>query len=290
MRDHAEARAAMTDILQNSGSSLAGQEAPQNLKFEREDWSLFRTVEGLQQKAGVREAQALPAGAEGAGRQRPRQRRGSPRRRAPQGQLLRRGRRPRDRRHTAKRLRASSASPARWSRPSCCGCRREALSATACASSPVLFSPPPARSSSSPATPYCASPERDGTTTVVSVKAVKFPVGTRVEISFGPAIPSGDGHACHGRIWPCRLAGNGRPTPAKSRRIGTMHPQFHELLYASGNTPVRELIAELDGCTGGKAGEIVAAARSRPVRSAQARHPASRPRSCSRSRAPTASR
>src|SRR5262249_24083132 len=27
--------------------------APQNLKFEREDWTSFRTVEGLQQKAGV---------------------------------------------------------------------------------------------------------------------------------------------------------------------------------------------------------------------------------------------
>jgi len=31
--------------------------------------------------------------------------------------------------------------------------------------------------------------------------------------------------------------------------------QFHELLYASGTTPVREVIANLDGCTGGKAGE-----------------------------------
>jgi hypothetical protein len=28
-------------------------QAFQNLKFEREDWTLFRTVEGLQQKAGV---------------------------------------------------------------------------------------------------------------------------------------------------------------------------------------------------------------------------------------------
>jgi hypothetical protein len=37
--------------------------------------------------------------------------------------------------------------------------------------------------------------------------------------------------------------------------------QFHELLYARGKTPVRELIAHLDGCTGAKAGEIVAAAR-----------------------------
>src|SRR4029077_1829570 len=46
-------------------------------------------------------------------------------------------------------------------------------------------------------------PERAGTTTVVSVKAVEFPVGTRVEINFGPALPC-DGHvlswarvACH---------------------------------------------------------------------------------------------
>jgi hypothetical protein len=35
-------------------------------------------------------------------------------------------------------------------------------------------------------------------------------------------------------------------------------PQFHELLDASGNMPVRELIARLDGCTGARAGEIVA--------------------------------
>jgi hypothetical protein len=34
-----------------------------------------------------------------------------------------------------------------------------------------------------------------------------------------------------------------------------------ELLDASGATPVRELIANLDGCTGAKAGEIVAAAK-----------------------------
>ena len=35
-------------------------------------------------------------------------------------------------------------------------------------------------------------PERDGTTTVVSVKPVKFPVGTRIEIGFGPALPCDD--------------------------------------------------------------------------------------------------
>jgi hypothetical protein len=39
---------------------------------------------------------------------------------------------------------------------------------------------------------------------------------------------------------------------------GTDVMQFHELLYASGARPERELIADLDGCTGAKAGEIVA--------------------------------
>ena len=32
---------------------LASSPAPQNFKFERADWTSFRTVEGLQQKAGV---------------------------------------------------------------------------------------------------------------------------------------------------------------------------------------------------------------------------------------------
>ena len=37
-------------------------------------------------------------------------------------------------------------------------------------------------------------------------------------------------------------------------------PQFHELLSASVGDSVRALVAELDGCAGGRAGEIVAAA------------------------------
>jgi hypothetical protein len=48
-----------TDILhsdpppdfQKSPLALASSPAPENFKFEREDWTLFRTVEGLQQKA-----------------------------------------------------------------------------------------------------------------------------------------------------------------------------------------------------------------------------------------------
>ena len=39
--------------FQKSSFELASSPAPESFKFEREDWTLFRTVEGLQQKAGV---------------------------------------------------------------------------------------------------------------------------------------------------------------------------------------------------------------------------------------------
>jgi len=42
----------MSDF-QKSAAALASSPAVQNLKFEREDWSLFRTIEGLEQRAGV---------------------------------------------------------------------------------------------------------------------------------------------------------------------------------------------------------------------------------------------
>ena len=93
------------------------------------------------------------------------------------------------------------------------------------------------------------------------MKAVELPVGTRVEISFGPALPCDDGTLVTGRMWPAAWRAWERPTPARVSPYWYDAAQFHELLYASGNTPVRELIAKLDGCSGGKAGEIVAAAK-----------------------------
>ena len=42
--------------FENSSAALAiSSPVAPDLKFEREDWTLFRTVEGLQQKAGVAE-------------------------------------------------------------------------------------------------------------------------------------------------------------------------------------------------------------------------------------------
>ena len=92
------------------------------------------------------------AGAEGAGRQRasipvPRSRSASCRRAATSSRTTGPASTARP-----KRSPACSRSAARWSRPSCCGCRPVARSATACASSLVRCWPPKAPSPSSPAT------------------------------------------------------------------------------------------------------------------------------------------
>jgi hypothetical protein len=101
-------------------------------------------------------------------------------------------------------------------------------------------------------------PERDGATTVVAVTPVDFPVGTRVEIGFGPAIPV-DADALRWAVVAIEMA-EGQSYQGKSSPWWYDAAQFHELLSASGAAPVRELVARLDGCAGGRAGEIVAEA------------------------------
>jgi hypothetical protein len=101
-------------------------------------------------------------------------------------------------------------------------------------------------------------PERDGSTTVVSVKPAKFPVGTLIEIGFGPALPR-DGGALDWATNAVKIA-RGETYSGKTSPWWYDTAQFHELLDATGDRPVRELLAELDGCSGNKAGEIVAAA------------------------------
>lgn len=102
-------------------------------------------------------------------------------------------------------------------------------------------------------------PERDGSTAVVSVKTVKFQVGTRVEIGFGEAIPE-DILALRDARRAIMMARTGQGYLGKSSPWWYDVAHFHELLSASGDAPVRELVANLDGCTGARAGEIVAEA------------------------------
>ena len=103
-------------------------------------------------------------------------------------------------------------------------------------------------------------PERDGSTTVVSANPTKRPIGTRIEIRFGKAIPCG-ASALQWAKWACLLANEGTKYAGKSSPHWYDPATFHELLEASGKRPVRDLVAQLDGCTGARAGEIVAEAR-----------------------------
>jgi hypothetical protein len=102
-------------------------------------------------------------------------------------------------------------------------------------------------------------PEYDGTTTVVSATDVAFPAGTRVEICFGPALAADSAVLAWAQL-ACGLA-RGSVYAGRSSPWWYDGAQFHELLCAAGSRPVRELVASLDGCTGATAGVIVAAAK-----------------------------
>jgi hypothetical protein len=101
-------------------------------------------------------------------------------------------------------------------------------------------------------------PGRDGYTQVVERSANERRIGTRIEIGFGPDLPA-DANALSWAHLAIHLA-QGNAYAGKSSPWWYDLPQFHELLSASGGVPVRALIESLDGCAGGRAGEIVAQA------------------------------
>jgi hypothetical protein len=102
-------------------------------------------------------------------------------------------------------------------------------------------------------------PQADGSTTVVEVTAADRPIGTRIEIEFGPALPF-DGKALAWARSANAMAREGNTYQGKTSPHWYDPVQFHELLLAYGSSPLRSLIAQFDGCSGGKAGEIVSAA------------------------------
>jgi hypothetical protein len=243
--------------FQKSNAGLASQEPP---KFEREDWSLFRTIEGLQQRAGVPKRllprlvikeiadNGLDNGAEVKIRSLPEN----------SGYVIE---------DDGKGIDGSPEDIARLfsiNRPmvstkllrlptrGALGNGLRVVTGAVLASGGSLVVTTRNRRIE-----LC--PERDGTTTVVSVEAVEFPVGTRIEVCFGPTL-SCDEYTLYWARLACRLAQLGTQYLGKSSPWWYDAAQFHELLFASGDMPVRELIANLDGCSGGKAGEIVARA------------------------------
>jgi hypothetical protein len=105
-------------------------------------------------------------------------------------------------------------------------------------------------------------PERDGSTTILSEQRVDFPIGNKVEIGFGSTFPIGSVDDAN-LFWAkraCALNNRGTLYSGQSSPYWYDASQFHDVLYAAGARPVRELIARLDGCSGAKAGEIIAEA------------------------------
>src|SRR5262249_56121418 len=83
-------------------------------------------------------------------------------------------------------------------------------------------------------------PEYDGTTTVAGTTEVDFPIGTRVEINLGPALPA-DSAALAWAQLACELA-RGSVYAGRSSPWWYDAPQFHELACAAGTRPLPHLL------------------------------------------------
>ena len=109
------------------------------------------------------------------------------------------------------------------------------------------------------------TPLEDGGASVQS-ESVVFPVGTRIEISFGPLLPR-DLDALLWAEQAINMADGGAGYSGKSSAHWFDADAFYELVHCSGSRPVRDLVANLDGCTGAKAGEIARDFLQRPCAS-----------------------
>jgi hypothetical protein len=251
----------MTADFQKSPAALTSSPPSENLKFEREDWSLFRTVEGLQQKAGVAKHNlfqlVLKELTDNGLDEDTKVRIGSLR--GDGGYFVEDDGRGIDGTPEEIAQLFSIARPMistkllRLPTRGALGNGLRVVAGAVLASQGSLVVITHNRR-------ITLRPERDGTTTVIGTKPVEFPVGTRIEIRLGPAIPNGSDVLSWANT-AIELANGGNTYSGRTSPWWYDAPYFHELLDARGNTPVRELVAHLDGCTGAKAGEIVAAAR-----------------------------
>jgi hypothetical protein len=246
----------MSDFQKSRPVSASSLAAP-NFKFEREDWTSFRTVDGLQQKAGVPKGRlrrlvlkeltdnALDSGASTV--------RVEPL--ATGGYVVEdNGPGFDEQPEEIARLfsiRRPMLSTKLWRLPT-----RGALGNGLRVVAGAVLASEGSLTVTTRNRRITLRPEHDGGTTVVKVEPTKFPHGTKVEITFGPALPRDD-NALHWARIAQVFARFGKSYGGKSSPWWFDEANFHELLSASGERPVRDLIAHLDGCTGGKAGRIV---------------------------------
>ncbi len=252
--------------LSKTRAAMVGAEAclepgpnPQDFKFEREDWTSFRTVEGLQQKAGVARGllrrlvlkeladNGLDAGAD-----------------VTVGRLVEGGYFVEDngpgiggspdaiaRMFSVNRPMVSSKL-VRLPTRGALGNGLRVISGAVLASNGSLTVITRNRR-------ITLRPETTGTTTVVEVTDVDHPVGTRIEISLGHTIEADDLDLAWAEA-ACETGAAGTTYKGETSPLWYDAAHFHELILASGDRPLRELIAKFDGCSGAKAGTIMAKA------------------------------
>jgi Histidine kinase-, DNA gyrase B-, and HSP90-like ATPase len=239
--------------FEKSGPASASSPAPQNLQFERQDWSLFRTVEGLQQRAGVPKSRlrrlVLKELADNGLDENANVRVGTTR----DGYYYVEDDGPGiDPEKVAELFSISrpmqSSKLLRLPTRGALGNGLRVVAGAVLASEGTLVVTTRNRR-------MTLRPQRDGTTTIVSIEVVSFPKGTRVDIALGPALPQ-DPRALYWAQTACLMSESGETYSGGSSAWWYDATQFHELLTACGSTPVRELISHLDGCTGAKAGRI----------------------------------
>jgi hypothetical protein len=244
-----------------ASTRLGDDENPPILKMaEREDWTLFRTVEGLQQKAGVPVTQlrrlvlkelgdnGFDSGAT----------------------VVRAGR------ITGSKFFVEDDGPGLGGSPeqiAALFCIRRPLRSTKLLRLPqrgalgnglrivagVVLASQGSLTVVTNRRRIVLQPQSDGSTAVVKVSADERPAGTRIEIGFGPAVPN-DADALAWLKLAGAVAGHGENYTGHSSPYWYDAAHFHELLLAYGTQPARGVIAQLDGCSGGTAGEIIAAA------------------------------
>ena len=108
------------------------------------------------------------------------------------------------------------------------------------------------------------TPQDTGETVADVVDTYDRP-GTRVEVFLGPALPI-DSYALNWGHMAISFA-RGETYRGKTSPFWYDADAFFELFNAAGDRPVREVIAAFDGCSGAKAGQIATAYKGRPAAS-----------------------
>jgi len=108
---------------------------------------------------------------------------------------------------------------------------------------------------------HVLSPRDDGSTGIES-DAWNHSVGTRIEIGFGSAMPPDPAAMTWARL--AVTMAHGETYNGKTSPFWYSADHFFEILQASDTKLVRAFVAELDGCSGAKAGIIAADYKAKP--------------------------